>query len=176
MNAARVVETDSAEATEAVGAEIASTLGPGDVVSVAGELGAGQDNAHPRRVPCARRHRADRIADLHDRNAIRGRLPVSHLDLYRLERLDAEDPGLLDDYLTDDAVAFVEWPAVADAAARRRRRASKSSTSAAIGAGSRSPIAASWRYHLKAFFALSAALFAAFFTLPAAFFASLTAF
>jgi tRNA threonylcarbamoyladenosine biosynthesis protein TsaE len=45
----------------------------------------------------------------------RGRLPVSHLDLYRLEALEDEDPGLLDDYLTPDAVAFIEWPAVAGA-------------------------------------------------------------
>ena len=28
-----------------------------------------------------------------------GRLPVSHLDLYRLESLEGEDPALLDDYL-----------------------------------------------------------------------------
>jgi tRNA threonylcarbamoyladenosine biosynthesis protein TsaE len=40
----------------------------------------------------------------------RGRVPVSHLDLYRLEGLQDEDPGLLDDYLTPDAVAFLEWP------------------------------------------------------------------
>ena len=40
----------------------------------------------------------------------RGRVPVSHLDLYRLQGLEDEDPGLLDDYMTDDAVAFVEWP------------------------------------------------------------------
>jgi tRNA threonylcarbamoyladenosine biosynthesis protein TsaE len=33
--------------------------------------------------------------------------------------LEGEDPGLLDDYLTDDAVAFVEWPlAAADALER----------------------------------------------------------
>jgi tRNA threonylcarbamoyladenosine biosynthesis protein TsaE len=39
-----------------------------------------------------------------------GRVPVSHLDLFRLETLEGEDPGLLDDYLTPDAIAFVEWP------------------------------------------------------------------
>jgi tRNA threonylcarbamoyladenosine biosynthesis protein TsaE len=44
----------------------------------------------------------------------RGRVPVSHLDLYRLEGLDAEEPGLLDDYLTSDAIAFVEWPEAAE--------------------------------------------------------------
>ena len=45
---------------------------------------------------------------------------VAHLDLYRLGGLE---PGLLDDYLTPDRVAFLEWPEragpeLADAAAR----------------------------------------------------------
>jgi tRNA threonylcarbamoyladenosine biosynthesis protein TsaE len=39
-----------------------------------------------------------------------GRLPVSHLDLYRLEAPAEEDPGLLAEYLAADGVAFVEWP------------------------------------------------------------------
>jgi tRNA threonylcarbamoyladenosine biosynthesis protein TsaE len=39
-----------------------------------------------------------------------GRVPVSHLDLFRLDTLEGEDPGLLDDYLTPDAISFVEWP------------------------------------------------------------------
>jgi len=43
-----------------------------------------------------------------------GRVVVSHLDLHRLSTLADEDPALLDDYLTPDAVAFVEWPAVAE--------------------------------------------------------------
>ena len=42
-----------------------------------------------------------------------GRLPISHLDLFRLESLDDEDPALLEDYLGPDGVAFLEWPAVA---------------------------------------------------------------
>lgn len=43
-----------------------------------------------------------------------GRVPVSHLDLFRLETFEGEDPALLDDYLTPDAVAFVEWPGGAE--------------------------------------------------------------
>jgi tRNA threonylcarbamoyl adenosine modification protein YjeE len=42
-----------------------------------------------------------------------GRVPVSHLDLYRLEDIEAEEPALLDDYLEPGSVAFIEWPAVA---------------------------------------------------------------
>ena len=43
-----------------------------------------------------------------------GTVPIAHLDLHRLSGLDDEDPALLDDYLTPDAIAFVEWPAIAE--------------------------------------------------------------
>ena len=39
---------------------------------------------------------------------------VAHLDLHRLASLAGEDPALLDDYLTPERVAFVEWPGVAE--------------------------------------------------------------
>ena len=39
---------------------------------------------------------------------------VAHLDLYRLTGLGGEDPALLDDYLTPDRIAFVEWPRIAE--------------------------------------------------------------
>ena len=42
-----------------------------------------------------------------------GRPEVAHLDLYRLGSLAGEDPALLDDYLTPERVAFVEWPELA---------------------------------------------------------------
>ncbi len=45
-----------------------------------------------------------------------GRVPVSHLDLYRLgdAGLAGEDPALLEDELAGDRIVFIEWP---DAAA-----------------------------------------------------------
>jgi tRNA threonylcarbamoyladenosine biosynthesis protein TsaE len=43
-----------------------------------------------------------------------GRAPIAHLDLHRLSGLANEDPALLDDYLTPDAIAFVEWPEIAE--------------------------------------------------------------
>jgi tRNA threonylcarbamoyladenosine biosynthesis protein TsaE len=42
-----------------------------------------------------------------------GGTPIAHLDLHRLSGLDDEDPALLEDYLTPDAIAFVEWPEIA---------------------------------------------------------------
>jgi tRNA threonylcarbamoyladenosine biosynthesis protein TsaE len=38
-----------------------------------------------------------------------GRVPVSHLDLYRFTNLSHAEWGDLEPYF-DDAVAFVEWP------------------------------------------------------------------
>jgi tRNA threonylcarbamoyladenosine biosynthesis protein TsaE len=48
-------------------------------------------------------------------------IPIAHLDLHRLGGLADEDPALLDDYLTPDAIAFVEWPAVAEPELQRIR-------------------------------------------------------
>jgi tRNA threonylcarbamoyladenosine biosynthesis protein TsaE len=42
-------------------------------------------------------------------NRYRGRLDVSHLDLYRFERLSPPEWGDLEPYF-EDAVVFVEWP------------------------------------------------------------------
>lgn len=44
---------------------------------------------------------------------------VAHVDLYRLASLAGEDPALLDDYLTPERVAFVEWPGVGGPAIER---------------------------------------------------------
>jgi tRNA threonylcarbamoyladenosine biosynthesis protein TsaE len=39
-----------------------------------------------------------------------GDVPVSHLDLYRLESQPLRDPADLRDYLDEASIAFVEWP------------------------------------------------------------------
>jgi tRNA threonylcarbamoyladenosine biosynthesis protein TsaE len=102
--------TLSAAQTEEVGARIATELGPGDVVLVSGELGAGKTTLI--RGACRALGVTDPVTSPTFTIGQRytGRFPVSHLDLYRLEGLEGEEPGLLDDYLTEDAVAFVEWP------------------------------------------------------------------
>ncbi len=35
---------------------------------------------------------------------------VAHIDLYRIENLENEDPDLLSDYVDDDTIVFIEWP------------------------------------------------------------------
>ncbi len=109
------VETHSAAETEALGAQLAKRLGPGDVVVVSGEVGAGKTTLI--RGACRALGIEDPVTSPTFTIGHRyegGRLPVSHLDLYRLDSLEGEDPALLDDYLSPGAVSFVEWPAVAE--------------------------------------------------------------
>lgn len=103
-------QTSTPAETEALAAELASGLAPGDVVLVEGELGAGKTTFV--RGAC----RALGVEGLVTSPTFTigqrypGRVPVSHLDLYRVADLGAEDPDLLADYIGADRVAFVEWP------------------------------------------------------------------
>ena len=102
--------SDGPRATEELGARLAAGLAPGDVVLVTGELGSGKTTLI--RGACRAlgitRPVVSPTFTIGRRYA--GPVAVSHLDLYRLTDLGGEDPALLDDYLTPDAIAFVEWP------------------------------------------------------------------
>jgi tRNA threonylcarbamoyladenosine biosynthesis protein TsaE len=107
-------ESASAAETEAVGAGLAERLHAGDVVVVSGELGAGKTTLI--RGACRALGVEGPVTSptFTIGRRYRGRLPISHLDLYRLGSLSVEDPALLEDYLGADSVAFLEWPAVAE--------------------------------------------------------------
>ena len=115
------LETGSAEETEALGARLAADLGPGDVVVVSGALGAGKTTLI--RGACRALGVAGPVTSptftIGQRYS--GRLPISHLDLYRLGGLEEEEPALLDDYLDAASVAFLEWPAIAEPRLAGRR-------------------------------------------------------
>ncbi len=105
-------ESSSPTETEAVAAELAQRLERGDIVLVSGDLGAGKTTFV--RGACRALGIAGAVTSPSFTIAQRyeGRVPVSHLDLYRLGDLDDEDPALLADELAPDRVAFVEWPEV----------------------------------------------------------------
>src|SRR4051812_5335329 len=97
--------TNSAAETEALGARLASDLQAGDLVLVEGELGAGKTTlvrgavralGHHGRVTSPTFTLASRYED--------ARVPISHLDLYRLRGAgpDPEELALLEDDLADD--------------------------------------------------------------------------
>jgi len=107
---AAVHDTDSPAGTEALGARLAAALRPGDVVLVSGELGAGKTTFI--RGACRALGVTGPVTSPTFTIGRRygGRFPVSHVDLYRVDHPEHEDPGLLADYVAPDAVVFVEWP------------------------------------------------------------------
>lgn len=108
------MESRSAAETEAIGARLAERLGPGDVVVVSGEVGTGKTTLIRGACRALGVEQPVTSPTFTIGQRYRGRFSVSHLDLYRLEDLEGEDPALLDDYLDSDSVSFVEWPAVAE--------------------------------------------------------------
>jgi tRNA threonylcarbamoyladenosine biosynthesis protein TsaE len=106
--------TTTAAETEAAGAALAGDLRPGDVVLIEGEMGAGKTTFVRGAARALGFDGPVTSPTFTIGRRYEGRVPIAHLDLHRLAGLADEDPALLEDYLTPDAIAFVEWPAVAE--------------------------------------------------------------
>ncbi len=102
--------TEGPDETEELGARLAQRLSPGDVVLVSGDLGAGKSTLVRGAARALGVEGPVTSPTFTIGRRYPGRIAFSHLDLYRLEDLGEEDPSLLADYLSPDAVAFVEWP------------------------------------------------------------------
>ena len=103
------VVSHSPEETQAVGEELGRALGPGAVVAMIGELGAGktcflQGLARGVGVPGPVTSPTFVLV-----NRYQGRLPVHHLDAYRTDTLsELLDLGL-DELIHGDGVTVIEW-------------------------------------------------------------------
>ena len=107
---AEVFDSVDEQETARLAAGYARSLLPGDLVLVIGEVGAGKSTF----VRAALRELGVEgpipSPTFTIGRSYRGRLPVAHLDLYRLETPESEVPDLLDEYLGGDGITFVEWP------------------------------------------------------------------
>jgi tRNA threonylcarbamoyladenosine biosynthesis protein TsaE len=82
---------------------------PGDVVTVSGELGSGKTTfvrGAARGLGVTQPVTSPTFTIGH---RYRGRVDVSHLDLFRFRDVSAAEWGDLEPYF-DDAIVFVEWP------------------------------------------------------------------
>jgi tRNA threonylcarbamoyladenosine biosynthesis protein TsaE len=102
-------ETTSPAETEALAARVAGKLRPGDVVTVAGELGSGKTTFVRGACRSLGVMGAVTSPTFTIGHRYEGDVAVSHLDLYRFSGVSHAEWGDLEPYF-DDAVAFVEWP------------------------------------------------------------------
>ncbi len=90
---------------------IGSQLSPGDVVALIGDLGAGKT--------CLTQGIAQGVGVYQNQtvnspsyiliNEYEGKIPIYHIDLYRLERLEDIVALGLEDYLDGDGICVIEW-------------------------------------------------------------------
>ena len=113
MSGCVVVSTDSPEATHMLGERLGRALGPGDVVLLQGDLGAGkttfvQGVCHGLGVKEWANSPTFTLI-----NEYTGRLRVHHCDFYRLEEPEELYTLALDDIVYGSGVTLIEWPEVA---------------------------------------------------------------
>lgn len=107
------VETHTSKSeleTRGVAAALASRLHAGDIVLLHGDLGSGK-TAFVRGLAVGLGIDPDEVTSptftlVHEYRG--GRLPIVHVDLYRLERTDVDEIGL-DEKLAHDGVVAIEW-------------------------------------------------------------------
>ncbi|AVK64573.1 tRNA (adenosine(37)-N6)-threonylcarbamoyltransferase complex ATPase subunit type 1 TsaE [Lactobacillus sp. CBA3606] len=103
------VTVTSPEQTMQLGAKLGKMVQPGDLILLDGDLGAGKTTFTK---GLAKGLGIDRNVKSPTFTLIReyrqGRLPLYHMDIYRLEDGGAEDLGL-DEYFDGDGVSVVEW-------------------------------------------------------------------
>ncbi len=99
-------------ATEAVGASLAAIVRPGDVVTLEGPLGAGKTSLARGLLAAlglAGEAPSPSFAIIQPYAPPEVRVPVLHVDLYRIEHADElEEFGL--DEARHDSVLVIEWP------------------------------------------------------------------
>jgi tRNA threonylcarbamoyladenosine biosynthesis protein TsaE len=101
--------TKSADDTREMGVAVAGLATPGDVILLAGDLGAGKTTfaqGFARGLEVEQRVTSPTFVLMQH---YKGRLPIVHVDVYRLDHLQEVIDLGLHELLDEGAVALVEW-------------------------------------------------------------------
>jgi tRNA threonylcarbamoyladenosine biosynthesis protein TsaE len=105
------VETRSDEETRALGAKLGAAAAPGDVFILLGGFGAGKTTLVQGIARGLGVEEPVTSPSFVIANEYQGRIPIYHLDLYRIEVMDATTLEAIAEYFGTDGVCAVEWPA-----------------------------------------------------------------
>ena len=105
------MRTTSANETRTLGERLASSLRPGDVLLLLGDMGVGKSEltrgiARGLGIQGPVASPTFTILQVYDE----GHIPLYHFDWYRLQSADELYEMGMDEYLGGDGIAIIEWP------------------------------------------------------------------
>ncbi|MBI4309237.1 MAG: tRNA (adenosine(37)-N6)-threonylcarbamoyltransferase complex ATPase subunit type 1 TsaE, partial [Candidatus Omnitrophica bacterium] len=97
--------------TMSLAAQFTRHLKPGDIIFLEGELGAGK-TVFTKGMAKALRVNPQKVTSptFVLMNYYKGKLPIYHFDLYRLENSEELKTVQLDEYFYGDGISVIEWP------------------------------------------------------------------
>ena len=117
MGAIKLVSTSPAQTVD-FGRRLGAAAAAGDVFLLDGPFGAGKTHLVQGLAAGLGVDGSVTSPSFILANEYVGRLPLYHLDLFRLEALDAQTLETLEEYFYGDGVCAVEWPALLPARLR----------------------------------------------------------
>ncbi|UXU85169.1 tRNA (adenosine(37)-N6)-threonylcarbamoyltransferase complex ATPase subunit type 1 TsaE [Mammaliicoccus sciuri] len=102
-----MIEVDSLEKTQQIAEKLAQVVTENDIILLNGDLGAGKTTFSQYFGKALGVKRNINSPTFNLIKSYKGRLPLHHMDCYRLEDSD-EDLGF-DEYFNDNGVTIIEW-------------------------------------------------------------------
>lgn len=103
------IVSHSSDETMLLGARIAEHLGPGSVVSLHGSLGSGKTTLVKGLAQSLSIDEDITSPSFTIMSEYRGRLPLYHLDLYRIDSLEEFELLGVEEYFYGDGITLIEW-------------------------------------------------------------------
>jgi tRNA threonylcarbamoyladenosine biosynthesis protein TsaE len=103
--------TKSRDETINLGAKISGTLKPGDVLAIVGDLGSGKTTLVKgiAKGLCVKNSRYVNSPSFVIIKEYKGKIPLYHFDVYRLNVLSELDTLSFEEYFYSDGICVVEW-------------------------------------------------------------------
>ena len=110
MSEIKIYETHSMEETRELGRQMGTAAGPGDVLTLSGDLGVGKTvftKGFALGIGVTEAVSSPTFTIVQEYHS--GRLPLYHFDVYRIGDPEEMDEVGFDDYVYGDGASLIEW-------------------------------------------------------------------